>query len=202
MRSPILVLLPSLNRSASLAECVGLLALHGTGQFDVFIIGGPGGGTAAFNSVPMDLVRAYSIVSLMGDDCRVRTPQWDQLVLDRMGGAPGLVYGRDGIKDQSLCTHPFISARIILELGFVQPPELNHFYADNFYMDLLGPLGMLRYVPELVTEHMHFTVGKSSVDSTYQQNAAQWSHDEASWNDLCRHRMEGYRERIRTMALT
>ena len=187
MKKPILILLPTLNRPQSLCDCISSFVINGSGLADIITLGGPGGITAVLNSVPMELIRQYEIVGSMGDDIRMRTKGWDLMVCDRLLDKIGMIHGRDGIQDSKLPTHPFISTPIIAALGFIQPAELKHFYGDNFYQELLGPLGLIQYVPELFTEHLHFTIGLSPKDSTYEAGYRHWDADGAAW--------EQYRQR-------
>lgn len=178
-----------------LADCLRSYILHGTGLADVLVLQGPGGITAVLNAVPLDLISQYDIIGISGDDVRMHTPNWDRTVERRMVPG-GLIYGRDLNQNEKLPTHPFISSRIINALGFVQPPALKHFYGDNFYQELLGPLGRVKYVPEIVNEHLHFTIGKSPNDSTYQQGYAHWDDDSRAWAHYQATRLEADRQRV------
>ena len=179
---PILILLPTLNRPSQLCDAIASFVRWGTGLADILTLGGQGGITFVLNAVPQELIMEYEIIGVMGDDIRMQTRDWDKLVYERLHGRLGLVHGRDGIQNDKLPTHPFISSRIISALGFIQPSGLHHFYGDNFYQELLTPLGLIQYVPELFTEHLHFTVGKSPDDPTYQDGYKSWAHDTAAWS--------------------
>lgn len=175
------MVLPSLYRPAALKECLAFAIEHSLGFADFITLGGMGGLRLAYKAVPMELIANYEIVGLLGDDVRIRTPGWDFAVCEALINRTGLVYGRDGFKDEKLCTHPFISSRLILRLGFIQPNELNHFYGDNYWMELLRPFNATHYLPDLVTTHMHWTAGKSQKDSTYEAAEKQWPHDTEAW---------------------
>jgi hypothetical protein len=194
---PILVLLPSLDRPVALAESVGCLAVNGTGKFDLLTLGGGGGATKALNSVPMELIRQYEVIGLYNDDTRMRTAGWDELVLERLEGRRGLVYGMDGIQNERLCTHPFISARIVEAVGFIQPACLYHYYGDNFWMELLGPLGAVEYCAALFTEHRHAGVLGRAPDGTARLEMAHWDADSAAWREFLEKDMPAVRERVR-----
>lgn len=198
MPSPILVLLPSLNRPAGLCETVASLVNNGTGLFDLLILQGDSECNQAMNLVAKETIAAYQVVGVMNDDTRMRTPGWDRLILDRMEGKPRLIYGRDGIKDESLCTHPFISSKILGALGFVMPPGL-HYFADDFWMTISNSLGFRVYVPELFTEHLHFSVGKSPPDGTYARGGEHWQYDLYAWPKYLRDSLPGDIERVRAV---
>lgn len=194
-KKQILILLPSLNRTDWLMDCLASFIRHDSGLADYIILRQSLGLIAVYNSVPHELLNQYDVVGLMGDDVRMHTSGWDKIVLSRMGNPPGLVYGRDGFKDSSLCTQPFISTKILRALGFVQPPCLEHFYGDNFFMDLLSPMNLVHYVPEIFAEHLHFSAGKSPKDDTYQRAESSWMHDTSSWAGL-QHQLPEMRQRI------
>lgn len=181
MNRPILMLVPSLNRPEAVSEALHSLTSTGTGLSDYLILGGEGGVTQTFNAVPSELLRCYEILGLWGDDVRMQTKGWDKLVLEKLTGRVALVYGRDGIQDQRLCTHPFFASKIALVLGFIQPPALRHFYGDNFYMELMTAVGAIEFLPELFTEHQHCQTGKSPADETYHKANAFFQQDTEAW---------------------
>lgn len=181
MNRPILLLLPTLDRPEWAGDCLKSYFIHGTGLFDALTLANPQGLIAAFNTVPMELIRQYEIIGLTGDDVRMQTPNWDDLVCEKLSGKTGMLYGRDGIQNEKLGTHPFVTSNVILTLGYVQPPQLEHFFGDNFFMELLKPLDRVTYCPELFNEHLHFTVGKSPKDATYQGAESHWQHDLEAW---------------------
>ena len=55
-------------------------------------------------------------------------------------------YGNDGYQGEILCTHAFISSNIIKTLGFMGPECLNHYYVDNFWMEMGKHLKCLKYL--------------------------------------------------------
>lgn len=196
-KRPILVLLPTLNRTASLCAAFESLMLNSTGLADVLVIAGEFDGTvAALNSVPRELLSGYDIIGLFGDDVRMRTPGWDSMVSSSLNGKCGLVYGRDGHQDQRLCTHPFVSTSIFRVLGFIHPPELHHFYGDNFLMELLGPIGKAQFLADLFTEHLHPDTGKSVADETFRKSQRWWDADSVAWREYSRTKLPDDRAHI------
>lgn len=182
MPNPILVLLPSLRRPEGLVAAIESLVSLGTGLADLLVIGGEYDGVIrVFNSVPHELLNSYKIIGLFGDDVRMRTPCWDAIVQNLLRDKTGLIYGQDGHQDQKLCTHPFVTMDIFRALGFLYPSCLHHYSGDNFLMELLRPLGMIRYCPEIFTEHLHPDAGRAVVDDTYRRSRRWWDADLAAW---------------------
>ena len=107
-------------------------------------------------------------IGFMGDDHRPRTPGWDTAYLATLRelGA-GIVYGDDGLQSEALPTQCAMSASIVRALGWMCPPVLKHLWIDNFWLDLGGAAGCLRYLPDVVVEHMHPYNGKAEMDDGY-----------------------------------
>jgi hypothetical protein len=201
MKPPILILLPTLHRPAAVGAALESLLATGTGLSDVLILEGEGGIVAVVNSVPRELLAQYQIVGFFGDDVRMRTHAWDALVLSKLSGKTGLVYGRDGHQDKRLATHPFVTSNVFLALGFVFPSQLHHFSGDNFLMQLLSPLGKVEYVETLFTEHLHPHAGKAAMDKTYEQSQTWWTRDQEAWKLYSREMLALDRERVARLTL-
>lgn len=110
-------------------------------------------------------------VGFMGDDHRPRTPGWDRTylaALEEMGWV-GIVYGDDGLQSEALPTQCAMSAEIVRTLGWMCPPTLRHLWIDNFWLDLGRGAGCLRYLPDVVIEHMHPYNGKGTMDAGYER---------------------------------
>jgi hypothetical protein len=97
--------------------------------------------------------RGCDYIGFMGDDHRVRTPDWDEIVSDHSPAA--VVYGDDGFQGANLPTAVFLRADIIGRLGFMAPPTLQHLYVDNYWKALGEKLDSIVYDPNLKIEHLH-----------------------------------------------
>ena len=129
--------------------------------------------SAALNEAAVSVVVDQSVdaVGFMGDDHRPRTVGWDvayQAALRELGGV-GIVYGDDGLQAEALPTQCAMSANIVRTLGWMCPPVLRHLWIDNFWLDLGRGAGCLRYLPEIVVEHMHPYNGKGEMDAGYER---------------------------------
>ena len=124
------------------------------------------------------LADGHDIIASFGDDHQPRTQGWDLQVreaFERMG--PGLVYTRDGLQDELLPTAPFWSADILRELGWLYLPVLQHLYADNFWLRLAHDINRCRYLPDVLIEHMHPSIGKAEMDDVYRENDTHFDGD-------------------------
>lgn len=110
----------------------------------------------------------YDHLGFMGDDHLPRTAGWDAHVLGAMdAAAPRVVYGNDLLQGEALPTASFMPSRMVRALGFMAPPVLRHLYVDNFWLTLGQHLGGLRYLPDVVIEHVHPAAGKAVMDERY-----------------------------------
>jgi hypothetical protein len=112
----------------------------------------------------------FSSIGFMGDDHRPRTPIWDGLMasqLRRMRG--GIVYPNDLYQKENLPTSVLMSSFIISDLGYMCPPGVIHMYLDNFWKDLGRDCGFLRYMDNVVVEHVHPAAGKAPMDAMYAE---------------------------------
>jgi hypothetical protein len=128
-------------------------------------------------------------IGFMGDDHRPRTTGWDEAYLEALRElGTGIVYGNDLFQGANLPTQCAMTSNIIRKLGFMAPPNLQHLYVDNFWRDLGNECGMLRYLPDVVVEHMHPFAGKAEMDEGYRRvNAPEVNAKDASayseWRD-------------------
>jgi len=109
-------------------------------------------------------------IGFMGDDHRPRTVGWDARYLDALRElGTGLVYGDDLLQRRNLPTQVAMTADIIRALGWMAPPTLVHLAVDNFWLDLGQGADCIRYLPDVVVEHMHPVAGKAEWDEGHRR---------------------------------
>ena len=64
-------------------------------------------------------------------------------------------------------TAVFMGAGVIRELGYFNPPGCTHLFLDNAWRHYGEALGTLRYLPDVIIEHLHFLAGKAAKDALY-----------------------------------
>jgi len=147
------------------------------------------------------LADKYKLIAWIGDDCLIRTPGFEHLMLDGMAAmdGAGVLYGDDLYQRERLCTHPIVSSSIIRALGWFFCPGIEHFYADNMWMDIGNGIGRLRYEPRLVIEHMHWQAGKAPKDAVYESvdRGVQWNRDAIGYEQYRRGRLATDLQRLR-----
>jgi hypothetical protein len=126
----------------------------------------------------------YDVVGFMGDDHRPRTGGWD-FDIERAMVPGGVVYGNDLIHGSNLPTAVFMDSRIVRTLGWFVIPGMTHLFMDNLWKTLGEQLGTLRYLPDVIIEHVHPIAGKAEWDAGYVEcNTPDiWQHDEALYRE-------------------
>lgn len=137
----------------------------------VHVVKEPAGHVGAINAGAAEALRwkdSPFALAKLDDDHRPRTHGWDAAYLAALRElGTGIVYGNDLLQGANLPTAPALTADIVRELGYMGPPVLAHLYVDNFWHDLGRLAGCLRYLPDVVVEHMHPIAGKAAVDDGY-----------------------------------
>jgi SAM-dependent methyltransferase len=120
-------------------------------------------------------------IGFMGDDHRPRTAGWDQAYLDALRElGTGIVYGDDGLQGENLPTQVAMTSDIVRALGWMALPGLKHLFVDNVWKALGAAADCLRYLPDVLVEHMHPFAGKAEFDDGYARvNSAEIAgHDQ------------------------
>lgn len=125
------------------------------------------GGT--LNLLALKNADIYEFIGFMGDDHRPRTKGWDTQLCDAIGDKAGVAYGNDLLQGANLPTAVVLSSEIIRKIGYMVPPTLVHMYMDNFWRDFGDKLGNLKYLDDVIVEHLHYLAGKAVNDLQYQE---------------------------------
>jgi hypothetical protein len=130
------------------------------------------------------LAKTHDVIGFMGDDHRPRTPNWDVAVAFACAGG-GIAYGDDLFQRENLPTAVFLDAAIVRATGHLVLPGQIHLWMDNYWKRLGEELGTLRYLPNVVIEHMHPAAGKADLDAGYAEaNAdAVWDNDKRIFDE-------------------
>ena len=137
---------------------------------DVFMVERRGKGMAKpLNFVANHLKDKYRHFAFIGDDHRPRSEHWDLEFINNLDEfETGIVYGDDLFQGKNLATQVGMSGDIVRALNGMTPPGLIHLYLDNFWMKLGNDLGALRFLPNVVIEHLHPVAGKAQWDEGYK----------------------------------
>jgi len=130
------------------------------------------------------------IIILVNDDMVIRTEGWDEKVRamdESFGDRIYLAYGNDLFKGSKLCTFPILSRRTCELLVDPFPDAYAGAFIDYHLLDIFKRLyqsgeDRIRYLAELVFEHMHYRAGKAVKDETYSRRGR--FDDDAIFIDL------------------
>ena len=112
------------------------------------------------------------ILQMGSDDIRHRTLGWDTQVAEVFGSCPDrllFVYTRDGIHDDRLGTHGFVSTEWVATVGYFTPDMFPADYADTWLNEVSARIGRRVFLPTVLIEHLHPIVGKAVVDRTHRE---------------------------------
>jgi hypothetical protein len=143
----------------------------GIGEPRIHITIGPRGRLGpTLNRLALLYASSFRALGFLGDDHRPRTDGWDRRVveaLDQLG--TGLVYGNDLLQGGNLPTAVAMTSDVVRTLGWMVPPGMIHMYIDNAWLDLGRGLDRIRYLHDVVIEHMHPVAQKSEWDAGYAE---------------------------------
>ena len=129
-----------------------------------------------FNAVAIPAAEKYDVLMASGDDNVFRTPHWDTImlkVLADMGGT-GWVYP-DVVRRNDIPEIWMASSDLVKALGWFTSPTQAHYYTDNIIAELGKRTGLLRFCPQAVVEHLHYSVTPGAVrDETYSYAENTW----------------------------
>jgi hypothetical protein len=171
-----------------------------TGQ--AYLMSGPRTTCPAWtNRVAARYEGEYRAFASLGDDHVPETPGWDSILLgaiDAMGGT-GLAFGWDCVRPDQLATAPVISASIVAALGWLMLPTVQHVFADDCWTEIAREAGCLRYVPEVIIRHLHWSNGTAPRDVTYLERDHLWPADEAAYHAWQREGKAADVEKVRAL---
>jgi hypothetical protein len=152
------------------------------------------------NLVASQYANEYQTITFLGDDHHVQTDRWDEILYATIKERGfGLSYGDDLLQGKNLATAIMMSTNLIRLLGFMAPPKQRHLFMDNFWMLLGQRLFCIDYHPEVIIEHQHYLVGKSSLDAMYAEvnSSEMYQHDQKAFIDYVATDFEKDLERVK-----
>jgi hypothetical protein len=102
-------------------------------------------------------------------------------------GPVGFCFGDDldpGRVPGSLSIHIFMTSNVIRRLGYMGPPSIQHMYVDPVWY-AWGKATSIEYLPDAVLEHMHYSLGRSRMDESYQHSTGLIPLDCGRYNAYC-----------------
>lgn len=141
---------------------------------------------ATVNYIAQHSYEEYKYLAWMGDDHLPRTKNWDKRYRDVLEYLKvGVVYGNDLIMGEAIATELAFTSNIVEALGYAIPPGFVHLFVDNYFMELGKSINALQYLPDVIVEHLHPTVGNAQEDQTYREanSPENWTNDERRFRE-------------------
>lgn len=113
-----------------------------------------------YNEIPLNL-EWYGFIS---DDIVPKTLYWDTRLIE-VAGSDGMAVPSGG----NGTPHFVLGGDLVRETGWLCLPGLDRIYIDTVWGNIAKKRNVLRYVPEVVLEHHHFSNGKALFDKTYKK---------------------------------
>ena len=110
-----------------------------------------------------------------GDDIIFRTKGWDTAIKEAIDARPGKICFAwcNDVSDESsrheFGTHGFIHRNWTDVVGRFVPPYFVSDYNDTWFNDVSRKLNVQTYLHNHITEHMHFSLGKSKIDKNTEE---------------------------------
>ena len=115
--------------------------------------------TGKLNKTALAMVDLYPVMTWIADDCVIRTPGFDRIMLAALEdiGGSGWIYPDDKRRND-VPEHWMCSSDVVRELGWFANPAVSHYYLDNSVAELGKRSGLIRYCPQAVVEHLHYSI--------------------------------------------
>jgi len=130
----------------------------------------------AENYISAYLYPDYQYYQGINDDHVYHTPQWDEILINDIeikGKRWGVACGRDLMHDEDwdkgkLPSAPVVSGNIVRTLGYLNWPELQHVYSDDYLRDIAQGINCFFRNDNVIIEHKHCLNGKAPWDDNYR----------------------------------
>lgn len=125
-----------------------------------------------------------------GDDLVFKSKGWDTMMTEAIDAYPGkiaFVWGDDFNSDSQrneFGTHGMVHKNWTDVIGRFVPPYFVSDFNDTWFNDAAQAMNVRRYLHEVKTEHMHFSLGKSEIDDNTRERLArhETQHPEEIYN--------------------
>lgn len=128
---------------------------------------------------------------ILNDDHLPKTWEWDLLLQKAVQNQP-LVWPKDNYADR--ISTPVFDGDMIRRIGWICPPELNHFYIDDAHELIAEVLGCTR-VEHVTVSHEHVNKGRMKPDQTYRERPEP-NRDRTAFQKWCSQQWPEIRKRL------
>lgn len=153
------------------------------------------------NRAAQEVVDKYHTLCFVGDDVVFHTEGWDERITDWMlGNHPGVCYCNDLLQGENLPNNVFLSSEIVKAQGYMVPPVMKHYYIDNYWKDLGIRLGSIKYFPDIIIEHLHWSNNKAEKDELYSESEKMMGEDQRAFDKYRAEQFDSDIEKIKEYA--
>ena len=128
---------------------------------------------------------------ILNDDHLPLTEGWDVKLVEALKRQP-IVWPKDNYGDR--ISTPVFDGDLVRTLGWITPPEMNHFYVDDAHELLAECLGCTR-LEDVTVSHEHVNAGRMKPDLTWHERPDPEA-DRKAYMTWCRDKWPEIRQRI------
>lgn len=132
------------------------------------MVEGPRDGLASLYNAAFKTLQDRPFYGVLADDIVPETKDWDKRLIEA-AGSDGLAFGDDGINGSIHATHFVLGGDLVREIGWLALPGLSRIFIDTAWVDIARSRGVLRYLPDVILRHHHFSNGRAFFDGTYRK---------------------------------
>lgn len=128
---------------------------------------------------------------ILNDDHLPKTEGWDLKLVESLK-TQRMVWPVDNYADR--ISTPVFDGDLVRTLGWITPPELNHFYIDDAH-ELIAELLGAKRLEDVTVSHEHVNKGRMKPDRTYKERPEP-NRDRTAYQQWCRDKWPEIRRRI------
>tara|TARA_R110002110_G_scaffold55576_7_gene158563 strand:+ start:1789 stop:2472 length:684 start_codon:yes stop_codon:yes gene_type:complete len=132
----------------------------------------------------METLKDWDIVVLLSDDMVPVLFGFDEVIRKayktHFPDLDGVTWFNDGFQGQKINTLCILGRPYYDRFGYIYHPDYKSLYCDNEFTNVATKLGKQKYIPTVIIEHRHFSIGNNSdrYDPLYVKNDALMKRDE------------------------
>jgi len=148
------------------------------------------------NLYVLEIANKYSYIGFIGDDIVFKT-NFEKTFIDYLSSVNhGMAFANDLVWNGKLPTHPFMTTKTVIAVGFFGCPAVQHNYFDNYWKTIFEKLGTSKYFDKIIMEHMHAVVNKEDADPINLKIANKMYEDEINYYNYIEKNLENDLKKI------
>ncbi len=155
------------------------------------------------NTISKYIADEYPFLAWCGDDHLPITKNWDEKYREELRKMDaGIVYGNDLVQGENIPTQMGFTSNIVKALGYAVPDGFIHLYIDNYFLELGRAIGGVKYLSDVIVQHLHPCAGGAQEDQTYREanSPENWSNDKKRFHEYIENELLMDAEKIRNYA--